>query len=90
LEDEIGVIFYISWWKYFLSVEYGVKDDFNDKSKEIIFHGISRSNKLYVKHCETAKEILDRLQILYLRGKLYTLEMEKNANDSTHIAVINQ
>lgn len=54
----------------FLSVDYGVKDNFNDKLKEMISHGISRSNKLNVKHCEIAKEMLDRLQILYLGRKL--------------------
>lgn len=82
-----------------LSIEYGVKDEFNDKVKEIILHGISRSNILYMRCCETTKEMLEK--ILYYGGKWnisqknegcchsHAIEKE-NANDSTIIAVENQ
>ena len=59
-------------------------------AKIFIFHGISRSHNLYVKHCETAKLMLDKLQSLYLGGKLQISKMEKNTKDSTHTAVVNQ
>lgn len=52
-----------------LSVEYGVKYESNDLVKTIILNSISKFDSMHVKHCETAKEMLGKLQNLYLRGK---------------------
>ena len=52
-----------------LLIEYGVIDEFNDKAKGIILNGISKYETLFVRHCETTKEMLDRFQSLYLGGK---------------------
>lgn len=44
---------------------------------------------MYVKHCESAKEMLDTLLNLYYGGKLQISEMKNNAKDSTLIAMTN-
>ena len=48
----------------FLLVDYGIKDELNNMAKEIILHVISKSDDIYVRHCETAKEMLDMFHIL--------------------------
>ena len=74
----------------FISIKDGVKYEYNDLAKKIVLINISKSDSMHVKHCETTKEMLDRLHNLYLGGKSHFSELQKNAKDSTFIALTNQ
>ena len=51
-----------------ISVEYGIKDKSHDLDRNIILNGITKYNSKFMKNCETAREMLDKLQKLYLGG----------------------
>lgn len=55
----------------FLSIEYGIKHEPSDLAKKIILNSISKYDSMRAKDYETAKEMLDKLQNLYLGGKLH-------------------
>ena len=55
----------------FLSFEYKVKDKYHDLAKNIILNNILKYDSMHVKHSDAAKEMLDKLENLYLRGKLH-------------------
>lgn len=44
-----------------LLVEYGVRDEFDDMTKEAILHSISNYDSMHVRHFESAKEMFDKL-----------------------------
>ena len=67
-----------------LSARYGIKDESNNLARKIVLNSISKFDSKFVKHYETTKEMN-----LYLRGNLHFSEMEKNAKNSTFIAVTN-
>ena len=57
------------------SVIYGERNDFNTEDKEIIMKGLSKPNVDRVRHYESLKEMLDRMQCLY-GGERYTAQEE--------------
>jgi len=89
LDKNFGFIFLFIDEDILLLAEYGVKDKSNDLAKIILLNGNTKYDSMHVKHCETAKGMLAKLKNLYLGGKLYFLEMEKNAKDVTFITVTN-
>ena len=52
----------VDMWRSILNVE---KSELSEKAHKIIMKGISKPNADKVRHCESAKEVLDILQCLY-------------------------
>jgi len=58
-----------------LFVIYGERNELNIEANEIIMKGLSKPDVDKMRHCELAKEMLDRLQCLY-GGERYTTQEE--------------
>jgi len=48
-----------------LSILNGEKSEKNEEAQKIIMKGLSKSDVDKVRHCESGKEVLDKLQCLY-------------------------